>query len=210
MNRINNITSRYPSSKIRTINKKCYFCGGDHKCRNCYIEKKIAPIMSKIIGEFMEKYISDNFKCQRCKNNTLEVLGDHSPSLDIVCSSCKSKYEIKSKCLSSRYIPIDLKLPHGNYNKYITRQKEGLDFIIIIYSVDRLLKNIIIREILYIPNDDIIESNCVWIINRFKSKLSTILIKNKNHQKIRKLKMPLNHIISFKKRIDFLIEKYRF
>jgi hypothetical protein len=207
MNRINNIKSRHPSSKIRTISKKCYFCGGNHKCRDCYIEKKIAPIMRKIVGEFMENYISDNFKCPRCQNKTLEVLGDHSPSLDIVCSSCKSKYEIKSKCLSSREIPIDLKLPHGNYNKYITRQREGLDFIIIIYSVDRLLKNIIIREILYIPNNDIIESNCIWIINRFKSKLSTILIKNKNHPMIHKLKIPLKRIISFKEKIDFLIKE---
>ena len=59
-------------------------------------------------------------------------------------------------------------------------------------------------------NNDIIDSNCIRIINRFKSKLSTILIKNKNHHKIHKLKIPPTRIISFKKRIDFLIEKYRF
>ena len=30
---------------------KCHFCGGNHNCRYCPIEKKVAPQLKKIIGK---------------------------------------------------------------------------------------------------------------------------------------------------------------
>ena len=89
--------------KCKCSHLTCYFCGGNHACRDCPIEKKIAPILKKKVGNEMEHYVALNCSCPCCRNKTLHVIGNHSPSLDIICLNqrCGRKFEIKSKCLSS-------------------------------------------------------------------------------------------------------------
>lgn len=167
--------------KYETV-KKCYFCGEIHECRECPQEKAIAPDLKKYIGNIMEKFIGEKFLCPYCSSKSLTVLGNNSPSLDIICSYCKRKFEVKSKCLSVMILPNDLNLPHGNYDDYKKRQQNGLDLIVIIYKVDRFNKKITIREVLYAKNSEIKESKNIQVIKRIKKKsnLSTIIINNKN------------------------------
>lgn len=159
--------------------KSCYFCGGNHLCRQCPQELILAPLLKKYIGSIMENFISDNYSCPGCNTCNLKVLGNHSPSLDIVCKNCDRKFEVKSKCLSVNQLPIDLNLPHGNFFDYKKRQSSGLDFFIIIYKVDRFNKKIKIREILYIKNKEISKGNNFKVIKRNDSNLSTIIIDNR-------------------------------
>ena len=78
----------YRKYNYQKNNLKCYFCNGNHKCRNCSVEKKVAPILKKIIGQFMESYIGNYYNCPRCNKKSLFVLGNHEPSLDIKCQNC--------------------------------------------------------------------------------------------------------------------------
>ena len=183
---------------------KCYFCGGNHLCRECPQETMLAPILKKYIGSIMENFIGDNFCCPSCNKKSLAVLGNHSPSLDIVCQNecCKRKFEVKSKCLSVNTLPKDIILPHGNFEDYKKRQKKGLDLFVIIYKVDRVNKKITIREVLYAKNSQIVKNDNIQVVKRHKSHLSTINISNKNLLS----KMQLNKLYQF----DFssIIENY--
>ena len=98
-------------------------------------------------------------KCPNCKKGKLNVLGNNSPSLDCICNCCQYKYEIKSKCLSINNLPKDLKITHGNFNFYRDRQENGLDFIIIIYGVNRETKIVTIKKVFHVPHKDIINNN---------------------------------------------------
>ena len=128
----------------------------------------------------MEEFIGNNFACPCCKEKKLEVLGNHSPSLDIVCKGCNRKFEVKSKCLSVNRLPNDIQLPHGNFQDYKRRQESGLDLFVIIYKVDRINKKITIREVLYAKNEEIKQNKNIKVIKRIQSHLSTIIITNKN------------------------------
>lgn len=181
---------------------KCYFCGGSHLCRECPQETLLAPILKKYIGSIMEDFIGDNFCCPSCNKKQMTVLGNHSPSLDIVCQSCERRFEVKSKCLSVNNLPKDINLPHGNYEDYKKRQSSGLDLFVIIYKVDRINKKITIREVLYSKNSEILENNNIKVVKRHKSHLSTISIQDRNLI----TKMDLNRLYQF----DFssIIEDY--
>ena len=48
--------------------KKCYFCGGNHLCRECPQEAILSPILKKYIGSIMENFMGNNFDCPCCKN----------------------------------------------------------------------------------------------------------------------------------------------
>lgn len=134
----------------------CHFCGGSHNCRVCPIEKTVAPKLKKIIGKKMEQYVS-LLSCPCCRKKNLYLLNDNSPSLDIICinKNCGKKFEVKSKCLSCTDLPNDLQINHGNYEYYLKRQREGLDFIVVIYKVDRINKISTIRKVIHIPDNDI-------------------------------------------------------
>lgn len=182
--------------------KKCYFCGGDHLCRECPQEAVLAPILKKYIGTIMENFMGKNFDCPCCSKRQLKVLGNHSPSLDIICANCNRRFEVKSKCLSVDQLPNDLQLPHGSYVDYTKRQKMGLDLFVIIYKVDRINKKITIREVLYAEHKDIISNENIKVVRRKKSHLSTILINNRK----KLIKMNTDKVYQF----DFskIIEKY--
>jgi hypothetical protein len=205
LTRIYNKTNN--TSETEVINtdiklKKCYFCEGNHVCRECPQEALLAPVLKKYIGKIMEDFIGNNFCCPRCNTNKLAVLGNHSPSLDIICGECERKYEVKSKCLSINNLPNDLKLPHGNFEEYKNRQDNGLDLFVIIYKVDRINKKITIREVLYADNKEILKNDNIQVLKRNNSHLSTITINNK--KLLNKLK--LNRLFQF----DFssIIENY--
>lgn len=175
-----NISNVCTEKTVPTPLTRCYFCGETHVCRECPTETAVAPVLKKYIGSIMEEWVGKNFPCPCCKSKSLTVLGNHSPSLDIVCSSCNRKFEVKSKCLSVNKLPNDINLPHGNFEDYQKRQQKGLDLIVIIYKVDRLDKKITIREVLYAKNSEIKKSKNIQVIKRIKSHLSTIIINNKN------------------------------
>ena len=149
----------------------------------------------------MEYYIADNLECPECHVRKLNVIGNHTPSLDIICSNCNNKFEVKSKCLSVKNLPNDIKLPHGSYVDYVNRLNEGLNLIVIIYGVDRINKMIKIREVLYANNNLLNKINIVKVSKRIDNNSSTILIKNK--EKLVKLKIQTNNtILTFKNDFD--------
>jgi hypothetical protein len=157
---------------------QCDYCNNFHSSKECSLEKQLAPLMRKIVGMYMEYFVANEVCCPRCNFKTLEPLGTHAPSLDLICKSCDTKYEIKSKCMSSKVLPLDLVFNHGNYNDYKTRQKEGLDIMLIIYSVCRKTKIIKIRKVLWVPNNQIIDSNVINVVKKKDSSLSEIIIPN--------------------------------
>ena len=152
----------------------------------------------------MENFIGNNFECPCCHQKSLKVLGNHSPSLDIICSNnnCRRRFEVKSKALSAQHVPSDLRLPHGSYNDYIKRQNNGLDLFVIIYKIDRVKKKITIREVLYAKNNEILKKDNIKVVRRKKYNLSTIFIKDKKNVQ----KIEMNQTFQF----DFsgIIEKY--
>ena len=186
--------------KNNNFTKKCYFCGGNHICRNCPNEAQIAPRLRKYIEITMENFVANNFCCPYCNCKSLKVLGNHTPSLDIVCEHCHRNFEVKSKCLSIEKLPVDLKLPHGNYNEYKNRQSSGLDIFVIIYKVNRLKKLVEIRELLHAKNEDIISNNNIIVNPRTDSNLSTIVIKNKDL--LKKAIFNKKFIFNFSKIVD--------
>lgn len=154
----------------------CYYCNGNHSCRNCPIETLVAPHMKKIVGQHMEKFVANELCCPRCNNMTLGRIGNHTPSLDIICTTCSTNFEVKSKCISAEQIPTDLILNHGNYFDYIARQNNELDFIIIIYGVDRRSKIITIRKVLHVPHSTVKQKTIFKVFKKSTSTLSDIII----------------------------------
>ena len=180
---------------------KCYFCSGNHACRDCPVEKSMSHVLKKKVGKMMEYFIADNLNCPECNYNELYVVGDNSPSLDIICSHCDNKFEVKSKCLSTNQLPNDIKLPHGLYNECINRIEEGLNLIVIIYGANRVNKSITIREILYANNTYLKNSRIIQVLKNPNNNLSTIFIKNKNY--VSKLLLDTNICyLTFKNDID--------
>ena len=161
------------------MSKKCYYCYGNHLCRNCPIEKDESNIMKKNMGRFIETFVAYNINCLYC-NNKLLVLGTHKPSLDLVCTFCNQLYEVKSKCLSIENLPSDIILKHGSYSKFLHRLNKGLNLIVIIYGVDRKSKTFNIKEILYAPNCIFKNKDIVNITKNKDNNFSNIFIKDKN------------------------------
>lgn len=199
--------------KIEKIEKslsieKCSFCDGNHNSRNCNIEQYCAPIFKKEVGIYMEEHITQNIKCPRCGNDKLYKLGNHTPSIDLVCTECNHIYEVKSKCLSVKDLPNDIFCNGGNYTQLINNIKtKELDLIIVLYGVNREKKEIHIREILYADNkmlNDTCPKKNIIISKKNDNQLSSIEIKNKD--KLKKLHIK-NTYLSFKKLYEDLMKK---
>ena len=158
----------------------CEYCNSYHDDKKCPLEQLLAPYMREIVGHYMEEFVADEIYCPRCNIKSLEPLRNHAPSLDIVCINCKTKFEIKSKCMSVNKLPNDLVFNHGNYKDYINRQNNGLDIILIIYSVNRKNKTIKIRHVFYAKNEDIINYKCLNVVKKINSSLSQIIINDYN------------------------------
>jgi hypothetical protein len=174
----------------------CYYCNGNHMCRDCPQEIAMAPVFKKNVGTMMEYWVSNNLVCPGCDRQSLTVIGNHTPSLDIVCKTCYKKFEVKSKCLSVAKLPNDIRLNHGSYYDFIHKLNEGLNLFVVIYGVNRFDKTITIKEILYVNNTELCNPSLVNIEKRNDSILSTIFIKNKS--KLTKLKPSDQAILTFK------------
>jgi hypothetical protein len=159
--------------------------------------------MKKLVGMYMEHIVANKIKCPKCSEGQLQIIGTHAPSLDIICDDCETKFEIKSKCISATDIPNDLILPHGSYFDYINRLEEGLEFIIIIYGVDRKTKIINIRKILYIPHQTIKDKQYINIIKKYDSTLSEIYIPD--NRMLNHIKLNKNYCYDFSKNIDSIL-----
>jgi hypothetical protein len=193
-NSINDIKNNIKNDIKNDI--KCFYCNGNHLVRNCLIEKKESSKNKKNTGKFMEQYYANNFCCYRCQEENFYVLNNRSPSLDIICKECNNKIEIKSKCLSVDILPDDLLINSGSYKYFINRINENLDLVIFIYKVNRITKDIIIREILYFTNYQLKENKLIKIIPKEDKNISIIYIPNRNDPNIIKLSVPNNNIIN--------------
>ena len=199
-NKINHDNDFMPRQLVDSI--KCYFCNGNHACRECPLEAKMAPVLRKKVGNMMEYYVADNLKCPEWSDvKTLKVIGNHTPSLDIVCSCCNNKFEVKSTCLSVSKLPNDINLPHGSYIDYVHRLEEGLNLIVIIYGVDRVKKLITVREVLYANNRQLKDSSMVEVLKRTDNNLSTIMIKNKKFLSLLELQTD-DTVLTFKNDVE--------
>jgi hypothetical protein len=180
------------------MDKYCYFCGSkSHTCIKCDIENKMAPFFKIEIGIKMEEFITENINCQECGLKELIVLGNYTPSLDLVCKNCNAQYEVKSKCLSIKNLPNNIYCNGGNYTEFTRNINNGLNLIIVIYGVDRKKKEIIIRNIYYAPNNILSNTKYVEINKTPKSSLSLIKIPNRNI--LKNIYLYSNKIISFEK-----------
>jgi hypothetical protein len=100
--------------------KFCNFCNKyNHLSRDCNLEKELYIKLKLLVGNMMEYYIADNIKCPECNYKSLFVIGNNTPSCDIICNNCNKIYEIKSKCLSCVNLLDDIIINHGHYNKFI-------------------------------------------------------------------------------------------
>jgi hypothetical protein len=190
-------------SNLDTINN-CVFCNGNHCTRTCPTEMKLTSYLKTTIGIIMENHFSRNFSCPGCNLNTLKVLGNNKPSLDIICTNCSKKIEVKSKCLSVNRLPTDIICSGGNYDEFIFNINNiDLDLIVIIYGVNRREKEIYIRKILYAPNNLLSNPNIINIKKRNNSTLSNIFIKNT--KKLRNIIIETPKIICFKNLFNQLL-----
>lgn len=191
---------------VRQITK-CYFCNGNHLCRDCPKEKMMAPYLKNLIGNTMEHWVAHNIRCPECNCNELCVLGSQLPSLDIICKSCLKKYEVKSKCLSDVVIPNNIIIMHGAYDSCIQRLDDGLGLFLIIYGIDRKRKLINIREVLY-ANNSILKNPSIIKIEKRQTRtcLSTIIISDRT--KIQKICTHVGSLcLSFQRDYDELCSK---
>lgn len=187
---------------------KCYTCNGNHTCRECPVEKRISGHMKKTVGEFMENRVANSVKCPKCEKQSLYVLGNNSPSLDLKCSECDDvKIECKSKCLSVKHLPKDLVLNHGSFIDYQSRQEECLHFIIVIYGIDRIKKLINIRKILFVDDDYIKHSDNFEVRSKSGTSLSNIFIKD--HSKIKSVRFSGTSTFSYLKYFNQICQKIR-
>ena len=171
------------SNKINNKNKNCFYCGSNqHLCRDCPKEKRDSTNYKLQIGKWAEQYVS-NYVCPNCSDNSLKFLGNHTPSLDIICTSCGHMIEVKSKCLSINKLPDDIWMYHGNFNFYKKRVNQGLTFVVVIYAVNRLTKAFNVRRVLYIENNVIKENKKINVIKNKDGKNSKIFIPNINKLK---------------------------
>lgn len=189
----------------------CIFCKGPaHETVKCPVEKNISNLIKYNVGMFMEYFVANNLKCPECKKHKLHVIGDNTPSKDIICKGCKQIFEIKSKCISAYTIPKDIHMHHGIYNKYLEQKNKGLNLIFIIYGVNRLTSVIYIREILYASNFDI--DNIVFVNkNKPTDEYNTHSIINiPDRNKLNKLPINSNREIDFSNMVEYLKNNFNF
>lgn len=178
----NNICTSHNCNNFCNKNnvKSCFYCGSnEHLCRDCPIEKRDSSNYKLQIGKWAEKYVS-HYNCPNCSCNSLKFLGNHTPSLDIVCTNCGHMIEVKSKCLSISKLPNDIWMYHGNYNFYKKRVSQGLTFVVVIYAVNRITKNFTIRKVIYVNNKQIRDMKDIQVVKNNEGKNSKIFIPNIN------------------------------
>jgi hypothetical protein len=209
----NNLNYRYES-----INIVCKWCTGNHSSRNCHSEKMIKSQLKIKVGTVMEQFVEKCIECPRCfyaagnnynKENfcSFTRLANNTPSLDIECTICGLQIEVKSKCLSINNLPDQIYCKAGNYDSLINNIYDNqLNIIVIIYSADRITKNITIKEILWIDNKELYSESNVFINKIPNTTLCNITITNRNN--IPKLPFDIKNI-SFETYINKLVKNIK-
>jgi hypothetical protein len=189
-----NTTSNKNFYKYELFNIICRWCKGNHKSRQCRVEKLIKNELKTKVGMVMEQFVEKYIQCPRCldivgdycENNeefcSFERLANNTPSLDIECKMCGLQVEVKSKCLSVNVLPNKVYCKAGNFNNLINNiYNNNLHMIVIIYSADRETKNIVIKEVLWLDNADLRYNKKIIIKKEINSSLSNIeLLDRKN------------------------------
>jgi len=182
----------------------CTFCKSkNHTSIMCDVEYKMAPYFKKEVGIKMEDYVTKNIPCQLCYKHSLKALKDYSPSLDIVCENCGAFYEVKSKCLSVKTLPKDIFCNGGNFIEFKKNIYNGLNLFIILYGVYREKKEIVIRNIYYITNNELVQEKIIEIDKKKNTTLSTIKIFDRSILKTINIK---EKFLSFKDLYNNLIK----
>ena len=186
----------YDISKKNKLHDKCMvcnWCGENHGSRECNEEKMAKTFLKLRVGSVMEQIAEKFIKCPSCLQNygfycdndipcSFKRLGNNTPSLDLECQYCGLKVEVKSKCLSVDELPNNIFCKGGNYKMLENRIfNENLNLIVIIYGADRKTKNISIREILWIDNNELKNKKNISI-EKDTNQLSTIKINNKERR----------------------------
>lgn len=177
---------------------KCYWCGSkEHLCRDCPVEKSESRKLRGLVGDFFEEWVSENYHCPKCQNKTLVKLGNNSPSCDLICIGCRSIFEVKSKCLSSKRLPDDINISHGNYDRFLNRViQENLSMFLIIYGVNRKKKEIYVRKVFLITNEELKDKRNIFYEKRNESRSTLTQIKIPNYNLLENLYLPQNIYIS--------------
>jgi len=182
----------------------CEFCYGNHSCRDCYKEKKLHTVISTKVGLLMEEYVENKLQCKYCNEFSLIRRGDNSPSLDLECQLCKKKIEVKSKCLSIKKLPNDITCKGGNfYHLQNNINNEDLDLVLIIYGVDRKSKEIKIRQVFWISNNELKNDQLITIERNNNLSIISII----DTTKLLKITIKNLQTISFKAWIEKLINQ---
>jgi hypothetical protein len=163
--------------------------------------------MKNKVGNEFEDYIEQYVKCPNCSEYKLKRLNNHSPSADLVCE-CGLIIEAKSKCLSVKDLPRDINLNHGSYDKCLDKiNNYEINLMIIIYGVNRLRKNIYVREILYADNNMLKNENIIELVPVDINGKTLTRIVIKDRCKLKKLAFT-ETVMSFKQELDNYI-KYK-
>jgi len=207
------------SYKHEPSNMVCKWCTGNHCSRKCQFEKLIKCELKTRVGIVMEQFVEKCIKCPRCSSIagdycdeetlcTFNRLANNTPSLDMECRICGLHVEVKSKCLSIDNLPNQIYCKAGNYDNLINNINENqLNIFVIIYSADRITKNITIKEILWMDHSILSFKSKVLIKRIPDTKLSDITIINRNNIP----KLPFNiRNISFESYIKRLSEKIKY
>ena len=137
------------------LGNACFKCGSsEHKIRQCTLHLKDKNRRSENSGKWAEDVIS-NKCCPFCSSYLIKVEGNQ-PSLDFICSNptCKSIFEVKSKCLSNYILPPDIKIHGGNYHFFSQNIRDkNLHLIVIIFKINEQTDTKIEREILFYHNN---------------------------------------------------------
>ena len=182
-----------------------------HSSRDCNEEKTLAEYLNKTIGHTMEHLAAKYIACPMCKKTTLSVLGDNSPSWDLICTNgeCNRKFEVKSKAMSCTD-DNDLYFYGGAFKYYIARVAEGLHMIIITYEIDRKTKTLAIKEVFHVPNSMLkksdVRTNPIYVEQRRGTSLSNIVVKNKID--LKKITPNLKITMSYKNAYNTFRDKY--
>lgn len=116
---------------------------------------------SRIIGRASEIYSCENIKCIECDIIYWLEYDTNEKSKDQVCKKCNKKYQIKCKKITERFYEklkkeTIFKTVGAEYNTTLNSLNDKIDYIIILYSNDY---NIL--DIIHVKDIDITQNNII-------------------------------------------------
>ena len=106
---------------------------------------------SRIYGESIEDWISDELTCRECEG-ALKKKPVNCKGIDHECSNCGETYQVKAQGKKFTFKDDAIKIMGAEYNTTLkTISKENPNFFLVNYEE----KDNIIKEVLYIPRKHI-------------------------------------------------------